>query len=434
MRSRLVKPRYRPGTLAATRAALPSVLVLPVRAHADVLFPRYQTDGITRDIIDALARMPDLLVISPSTALQYRSTVILPRQLGDELNIDYVLSVHVVRVDDQLTFTQDLFDARSGQRIWRHVEKSCLGRLYEFETHVVARVINSILPSLRDAEVMRAFANPSSNLTAYHYAMRALAKLEVLTRQNLEDADGYLQAARSIDPTYAPAFAWGARIASLRIGQGWTSDRPATGRTALDLASKAIKLDPEDATALATAGHLQSFLMQDYPRALSLIERALRVCPNNALAWGLASPTLSYMGRCSEALEHAEHAIWLSPMDPMMFQFSSSAGLACHLLGEHDRAITWLRAALVESPEHTSVLKYLMASLVAVGQIREARDLKDRLLALERDFGANGEIRSPFKDPVQLALFRTRMRTAGIGTSGARSVKMTMCGMMRGAT
>lgn len=400
-------------------------MVLPLRAYADELFPRYQLDGATRQLIDAFARNPDILVISPETSLQFRAPMVDARQLREQLGVDYVLSAHLVRCDQDLDVTLDLWRAGTGARVWREVMKAHISHLHDFNREVVAKVINSVLPGVRSTEIERAYSAGASSTTAYHYTMKALSLLGAINRQNLDEADGLLLAARSLDPTYAQAFAWGARIASLRVGQGWTQDRAATAELAQSLASRAISLDPDDAVALSTAGHLRSFLFQDFEDGWRLIQRALQACPNSAYAWSLAAPTLSYMGRAAEGRAHAEHAIWLSPMDPFMFQFLSFAGLSCYIQGDYEAAVSKLSLALDENPHYTSTLKYLIASLVGLGRVSEARGLRPQLLALEPGFGANGVVRFPFGNPAAVALLQIQMQTAGIGNGppAAASVK-----------
>ncbi len=409
----LVKPRYRLGHKVATRAALPSFMVLPVRAFADELFPRHQMDGITRAIIDALSRVPDVLVIGASTALQYRSPAEQPQALHAELGVQYVLSAQVVRNDQMLTFAVRLYDARSGGLIWSDKFETHIGSFMEFEKYVVSRVISCVFPSMLASEVERAFVKPASSLTAYDFTMRALSSMEALNREAFDTADKLLLKARAYDPGYAAAYAWAARIESMRVGQGWTNDCNATALNALALAGKAIEIDPENSTALATAGHLLSYLMQDYAKGQHLSKRALEVCPNSAMAWSLASPTLTYLGQAKAGEEHAEHAIWLSPMDPYIFQFYAFAGLSCYAQGNYDAATSWFIRSRYENPNYTATLKYLIASLVGVGEVDRARALRAEMLSLEPDFAVNGHIKCAFKDEVKRNLFRTQLHTAG---------------------
>ena len=113
--------------------------------------------------------------------------------------------------------------------------------------------------------------------------------------------------------------AWAARWHSIYVGQGWSTNQAQDSATAVELAMKAIELDGQNALALATYGHLRSYLFHDYDSAFSYFDRALAACPSLSLAWLLSSGTLSYVGRSEQAIKHAEQALRLSPLDRSLF-------------------------------------------------------------------------------------------------------------------
>lgn len=370
---------------------------------------------MTRAIIDSLSSISDMHVINASTALKYRDPSTDPRELAHELNVNYVLSPHVVRSDQDLSFAHKLLDAATGEHIWSDVCAAHVSAFMEFEKRVVSRIINSMVPRMRDAEIARVLRKPEWNWTAYDLTLQALAEMETLDRPRLTNAEKLLSEACRLDPAFATAHAWRARAASIRVGQGWTSNRSVMAKKALTLASKAIDLDPGNSLALATAGHLHSYLMADYERGLELLDRSLSACSNNALAWSLSSGTLTYLGKAEQARKHAEHAIWLSPLDQNAYQFFFFAGLSCYVSGDYEAAAKWLRKSLAENAHYTATVKTLMAALVGADSVDEARHLKSSIMRMEPSFGANGIINCPLRDPVAQELYRTQLRTAGIG-------------------
>lgn len=409
-----VRPHARPGQLLATRKALPAIIVLPLRAYADELLPRHQTDGMTRAIIDSLAKLPDIHVINASTALKYRDLSLHPRELGARLGLQYVLSSHVVRVDQEFSFAHTLLDASTGEKLWTDTCPAHVSAFMEFEKKIVSRIINNMVPRIRDAELVRVYRKPMKNRTAYDLMLQALSEIDTLTQAKLTSAELLLDEASRLDQSFASALAWRGRLASIRFGQGWASNREATANLAFDLAARAITLDRDNSLALSTAGHLNSFLKRDLSRGLELLEDAVKACPNDALAWSLSSPTLSFQGRYEEARIRAEHAIWLSPLDPFVFQFYSYAGMALYAQGNYERAASLLRRSYAENPKYTSNLRYLIASLVGLGEVNEARRIRAELHTIEPDFGANGVINCWFTDPALQELYRKQLQTAGI--------------------
>lgn len=409
------RPRLQPGQLPATRAALPAIIVLPLRAHADEIFPRHRTDGLTRAIIDSLSKVPDIHVINASTALKYRDPALHPRQLGAELGVHYVVSSHVVRIDQDLSFAYTLNDTLTGAHVTIGFCSAHISDFVEFEKRIVARIINNLVPSIREAELFRVFRKPMKSRTAYDLMLQALSEMESLKREGLTRAENLLDEACLLDPTFASAHAWRARAASIRVGQSWAADSQATARKALEIASHAIVLDPENSLALATAGHLNSYLRSDYERGLELLNRSLEACSNDALAWCLSSGTLTYLGRTKEARRNAEHAIWLSPLDQNIYQFYFFAGVSCYVDRDYEESVKLLRRSLAENPRYSATVKVLMAALVGADHVDEARALRGKMMRLEPNFGTNGIIKCPLRDPVAQELYRTQLRTAGIG-------------------
>src|SRR5262249_33732217 len=137
-----------------------------------------------------------------------------------------------------------------------------------------------------------------------------------------------LEIAMKEDPNFAMAFAWAARWHSLNVGQAWSSDPERDARSALELSARAIELDGQNALALATYGHLKSYLLHECDSALAYFERALSACPNHSWAWILSAATFAYLGRGDDAVRHAENGLRLSPFDQSLFYFYMILNLA----------------------------------------------------------------------------------------------------------
>jgi adenylate cyclase len=199
-------------------------------------------------------------------------------------------------------------------------------------------------------------------------------------------ARDYLNLAMEADPTFAMPVAWAARWYNLYLGQGWSENPDRDAATAIELATRAIELDRNNALALATCGHVKSFLYRDYGSALIYFERALAACPNSSIAWILSSATHSYLGRGEEAIKHAEHGVQLSPADQSLFYYYMFLAMAHFVNGSYDEAVKWTRMSLSENPSYTATHKILIASLVARGELGEAQRVAEEMLRLEPKF------------------------------------------------
>jgi adenylate cyclase len=234
-----------------------------------------------------------------------------------------------------------------------------------------------------------------------------------LDREEFDQARRMFEEAIGLDPDYAPPYAFTAQWYSLRANQGWSPDRRADLAKVDEFSSAALLRDPNDVWALALSGHLRALLFRDFETAFDLFDRALRASPNSAFAWSRSSPTYTYIGDTAEALRRAEQALRLSPFEPDIFFTHCALGFAAYTEGDYEHAIAWARRTYAENAVYTANLRFLAASLAAVGEIEEARLIGEGLLRLEPGFSVgkfienyayrDGRLRTEFAEHLKLA-------------------------------
>ena len=146
------------------------------------------------------------------------------------------------------------------------------------------------------------------------------------------------------------------------------------------LAAAAVDRDPADGFALAIYGHAKAVLFRDYGGAMELFDRALKAAPGNAMAWTLSSGVYSYTGQTKAAIERAEMGMRLSPVDTQSYFYLLFLALAHYVNGTYEESIIWARKSAGLNPRLCSNLRWLIASLVAIGQLDEARHFAQILL------------------------------------------------------
>jgi adenylate cyclase len=187
------------------------------------------------------------------------------------------------------------------------------------------------------------------------------------------------------DPNFSMPAAWAARWHSLNVGQGWSISPRDDASKAVELAAKAIELDRQNALALATYGHLISYLFHEYDSALLYFDRALSASPNHSLAWLLSSGTFAYIGHGDQAVQHAEFGLRLSPFDQSLFYYYEFLNLAHYSKGDYEEAVKWGKMSARENPRFTANYRYLAAALSALGRTYEAREAAAGLMQLPAD-------------------------------------------------
>jgi adenylate cyclase len=395
---------------------LPSIAVLPLQNAGGDPGDDYFSDGIVEDITLSLAGLREVLVISRGSALAYRGRQPDPREVGRALGVRYVLMGSVRRSERLMRVSVELCDTYTGANLWGQKEEVAQGEVFDVQDRLVQRIVAGIAPNVRAAELRAAMRKRPENFNAYDFTLRALHTISSLELNSFLQARDYLNKAMEEDPNFAMPVAWAARWHSIYVGQGWSTNQAHDSATAVELAMKAIELDGQNALALATYGHLRSYLFHDYDSAFSYFDRALSACPSLSLAWLLSSGTLSYVGRTEEAIKHAEHALRLSPLDRSLFYSYTFLNLAHYGNGTYEEAVKWGKMSVSENPNYTANLRILTGALVGAGRLEDARDVAARLMRLEPGFrvGVWGRTRLPFRDPEISARYMEHLRAAGL--------------------
>ncbi|WP_165943591.1 adenylate/guanylate cyclase domain-containing protein [Roseicella aquatilis] len=396
--------------------ALPSIAVLPLHNLGGEKGDDYFAEGVVEDIVVSLAGLRELFVIARASTLAFRGAQPDPRQLGRALGVRYLLTGSLRRQGRQLRIAIQLCETQTGGMLWGDRITAETEDLFEVQDRITRRVVAGIAPNVRSAELARALRQRPESFTAYDHMLKALAGINSLCREIFEEARDHLAQAMAEDPDFAMPIAWAARWHSLRVGQGWSPDPAEDARTAAALAQRAIELDPQNALALATYGHLRSYLLHDCASGRPYLDRALEACPNSATAWVLSGANLAYLGRGAEAVRHAEQGIQLSPFDQGRAYHYSFLAIAHYANGSYEESLTWARRSVGENPFYTSVRRSVIVALAGLGRIEEARQEAARLLELEPDFrlGPYERVRLPYEQAALRRRCMEHLRAAGL--------------------
>lgn len=402
-----------PRGRGARRAKIPSIVVLPFRTSGEIQEDLYFGQGMVDDIIVVLASIQGLLVISRTSALSYAGEIDL-RKVGQDLGVRYALSGSVRRTGNVLRVTSELTDVESNSIIWADRYDGDLSELFDLQDRIATRIVWSLAPHVRKAELRRALRKRPESMNAYDLVLQAI---DLIYRMNFEDfsrARGLLQQAISLDDGYAVAYAYSAMWLMHSINQGWSSNQAADSQEAERLAAAACVRDPANGFALAIHGHSRAILFRDYETSTALFDRALAAAPGNAMIWTLSSGVYSYLGEGKEAIARAERGLRLSPVDTQLYFYLLFLALAHYVNGSYDESITWGYKSMGLNPRLCSNMRWLIGSLVGLGKLSEARDVAQTLLKVQPRFRLSSyEKWCPLKPDIRAGLL-AKLHLAGI--------------------
>jgi adenylate cyclase len=398
------------------RESLPSIAVLPLQNLGGDPADDYFADGIVEDIILSLAGLKELFVISRASTMRYRGHPPDPVEIGRTLGARYIVFGSVRRSERFVRVAIQACDARTQETVWGDTIEVALGELFDLQDHIVRKVVGGIAPNVRATELRKALRKRPESFTSYDYALRAMQIIHSLDRSEFLRARDFLEKAMSDDPHFAMPVAWAARWHSLFVGQGWSASPSEDSARAAELAARAIELDGQNALALSTFGHLKSFLFHEYDGAMIYLDRALSACPNHSLAWILSSATLSYTGETHEAISRAEHGLRLSPFDQSLFTYYMFLNLANYAHGDYEAAVKWGRMSASENRHYTANARVLVAGLVGLGRLNEARDVAAGMIQIEPEFRLSRyeRTRQPFRHLPIKERYMEHLRAVGL--------------------
>lgn len=359
------------GTQEAS--AGPSIAVLPFADFGGDTGRSYIADGISEDIITALARLRWLLVIARNSSFQYQGRSVDVRQIAQELGVRYVLEGSVRTSGSRIRVTAQLIDAESAKHIWAERYDRELRDVFEVQDDITERVVAAVEPHLYAEEGFRALSRSPDSIDAWGLVVRALALLTRVSRAQNEEAQDLLRQAIAIEPTYARAHAvlgwaiwWSAHCF-------WYGDTEERYRRAAAYAGEALSLDPNDPWSRMASGLCLSTAGQ-HARALGEMQAALELNPSFALARMAHGWALLRAGEVDRAIEETGRALRLSPIDSFSGFYTSTHGLALLAARRFDEALPFLRASVAAFTDYSGHLNQLISCCGHLGLVEEARE------------------------------------------------------------
>ena len=385
-RSAIVVAVNKPETHVQTPmvADKPSVAVLPFQNMSGDQEQEYFADGIVEDIITALSRFRQLLVIARNSSFTYKGRAVDVKQVGRELGVRYVLEGSVRKAANRVRITGQLIDVSNGAHLWADRFDGGIEDIFNLQDQVTTSVVGAIAPKLEQAEIERARRKRSDNLDAYDLYLRALPYVYANSLDEMKLALPLLEQALAIDPNYAIAHAYAAWCREQMFTHG---GHDADDRSiALRHARAALGSERDDSSALAIGGFIVAVLDRDFAAALNALDQSLALNGNSALAYSFSAMVRAMHDDYDRAIEHAERALRLSPFDPLRRVPQMALAVAYFFSGNFERAA----AVAVEARIGSFRYAMLVASTVRLGKLNEARVAAARLIEATPDFTVAG--------------------------------------------
>ncbi len=347
----------------------PSLAVLPFVNMSSESEQEYFADGLTEDIITAVASVPWLFVIARNSSFTYKGAAVDVRKVGRDLGVRYVLEGSVRKAGARLRVTGQLIDAETGAHLWAERMDGQLEDVFDLQDRITEAVVAAIAPQIQGAEIARAAAKRPESLSAYDHMLRAMA---ALNRAQVPQAGEQLDRALVLAPGYGKALAMKAWTHTLRASWAGEGDYETNARTGIALARRALEAAPGDLEVAAYSHYSLGFFCEDVDSAISQLRGTIERCPSLVWAWVAVALLEAQHGDPTRAFEACDRAQRLNPKDPMAFRLHSARVVAHWALEDWAGMLEPARQALATAPTLAYMLAAVIVSLAELGRDAEA--------------------------------------------------------------
>lgn len=359
----------------------PSIAVLAFANLSGDAEQEYFADGISEDIITALAHFRWFFVIARQSSFTYKGRNVDVKQIARELGVRYVLEGSVRRSAQRVRITAQLVDASTGAHLWAERYDRELADIFAVQDEITEQVAGAIEPELLKAEGGRAAARAPGILTAWDIIRQGTWQFHQLTEPTHLRALELFRQAVKIAPDLPEAHMWVSRAATGIAGYGWCANPDAMLRESMEAVLEAVRRDEKDAYAHFALTMTCVFCGQ-FEQAIRAAEKAVEISPSFALAHvGLGMARL-YSGKAMEAIDPLERGLRLNPFDPQNSHWFRVLALALLFSNQLDRALVAAQRAVKARPGWPLTIETAAVCYAALGQMQEARECIEQMRRL----------------------------------------------------
>lgn len=284
-----------------------SIVVLAFADMSPAGDQEYFSDGIAEELLNVLATISELRVISRSTSFTFKGGNTPVKEIAERLDVTYVLEGSVRKAGDRIRVTAQLIDARTDTQLWSETYDRNLDDVFAIQDEISNNIVGQLKLTLLDSNSITQRIDP----TAYEKYLKAIHIVHTSNRSQLREAQVLLNEVLTIAPDYIPALnALGRLYYRVPKNPGMSSAENVAEIHAL--ADRVVAIKPDGADALIWQGWF-AFVEKDFHEAASFYERAMRVDPNNTSLLRVLVPFLTRINRPDEAAALGEYLLRRDP-------------------------------------------------------------------------------------------------------------------------
>ena len=312
-----------------------SIIVLPFENMSPDPDQEYFSDGLTEEVISDLSLIPDLLVISRSSAMTFKGGKYLIKEIAEKVNVRYVLEGSVRKASNNLRITAQLIDSVNDAHIWSEKYSGTLEDIFDIQEKVSQSIFEALKVKLSSEEIHKIHERPIDNVIAYDCYLRALREIMSWTKERVDLGLELLQ--KGIDITGENAVIYAGMAFAHFQYSNLGIDQDKNARISEEYVRKALSMDPELAEAHLVYANILSLFYGNSREAVRHYQRANLNKPDNPdimvwLIWGYY-----IVGKNDIAIKLSERLRIIDPLNTLNDQMYIGFNYFMH--GRFDLAI-----------------------------------------------------------------------------------------------
>ena len=363
-----------------------TIAVMPFLNLSGDVKQEYFSDGMTEEILNALANVPNLQVTARTSVFSLKGQRHDVREIGKLLGVAYVLEGSVRQADDEVRITAQLIRTDNGFHLWSRDYDRKLAHVFALQAEVAGDIAQSLKLPLGIGGDAALVSQRTDDPQAYALYLKARAAYRERGEGMQRSIDLY-HAALARDQKFAPAWAGlcgSFNILPFYLPESRKAEIPQIRRDGESACKRAIELAPDLASAHIMLGNLYTNEWR-WKEAEQHFQRAQVLAPNDPEFYFAYTDWLGAQGRTDEALQAAQRAVALDPMAPM---YRNLYGYLLNYSGRNPECVAQMEAGYALAPVNKYINRNLFICYIVTGRIDDAEKLRDSV----RDaFAAGGE-------------------------------------------
>ena len=406
----------------------PSIAVLPFVNLSDDKSQEFFSDGMTDDLITDLSKISGLFVIARNSTFVYKGKSVKIQKVAEDLGVRYVLEGSVRREGDQVRVNAQLVDSTTGRHLWAERYDGSAQDVFSLQDKINQKIVAALAVKLTPGEKALVSQKGTKDPAAYEQVMKGREHYRRFTDEDFVKAEACFKRALDLDPNYSEAKA--ALAYTYFTGARFRMD-PAfkISNDELRLRARQYLVEAmQEPTSIAyqVAGGMDLILRQ-HDEAISSVQKALALEPNDPSVHSSMSWVLSMCGRPAEGMEYAKSGMRLDPLNPAAYLVRM--GLAHLCMGEWKEAVEVTEKALKLRPELRGLAVSVLSSAYAhLGRYEEAKVALETYSAKKStSFGVPETLMYdlPFKDRLAADSFVENLKKAGLFRPGPEHIHVS---------